>query len=80
MKPKKINRTFNNWRKPATEQGPPDESHYSVTRDRGTVKAEAMTGLVGVVKDVHGRERIVCTRSVMPVPPKRFNGPLTRAK
>lgn len=40
MKIRKINRTFNVWAKKRTEQGPPDDSHYSITRDRGTVKAE----------------------------------------
>lgn len=42
MKHRKINRTFNTWAKNRTEQGPPDDSHYSITRDRGTVKAEAL--------------------------------------
>ena len=39
---RKINRTFNTWAKKQSGDGPPDDSHYSVTRDRGTVKAEAL--------------------------------------
>ena len=39
---RKINRTFNTWTKHRTEEGPPDDTHYSITRDRGTVKAETL--------------------------------------
>jgi hypothetical protein len=42
MKPRKINSTFNTWNKKPSELSPPDENHYSVIRDRGTVKAETL--------------------------------------
>jgi len=42
MQPKKINRSFNTWAKKRTEDGPPDDTHYSIARDRGTVKAEVL--------------------------------------
>jgi hypothetical protein len=57
MKTRKINRTFNVWTKKRTEEGPPDDSHYSITRDRGTVKAE--THLANLTKP----------GGKMPVPP-----------
>ena len=39
---RKINRTFNTWAKKRTEEGPPDDTHYSIVCDRGTVKAKAL--------------------------------------
>jgi len=39
--PKKVNHKFNTWHQIPTTERPPDDSHYSITRERGTLKAEA---------------------------------------
>lgn len=41
-KTRKINRSFNTWAQRRSEEGPPDDTHYSITRDRGTVVAERL--------------------------------------
>lgn len=41
-RPHKINRTFNHWNKTPSTELPPTDAHYSVTRDRGTLKAETL--------------------------------------
>jgi len=58
MKTRKINKSFNTWaKKKKAENIPADASQYSVTRDRGTVKAEALLS------------RLTKPGGKMPVPP-----------
>ena len=66
--PKRVNRAFNTLAKmqPAADKMTSD-SHYSVERDRGTVKAEK---LLKAFTKPGGK---------MLEPPRKYNGPFTRS-
>lgn len=76
--PKRVNRAFNTLAKmPTAANKMTSDSHYSVERDRGTVKAEAITGLR--IVEINGKKRLVREYSDMPKPPRKYNGPFTRS-